>query len=116
MKANASLFLLAGLLLQGCGKGDPAPSGQTNTASSGNPLTAPADYIAAAARAERSASKTVSGVALDLAIQLYSAQEGKFPGDLNQLVPAYLPNIPPPPAGMKYSYDPKSGVVKVEPK
>jgi hypothetical protein len=116
LKAIASLFLLAGLLFSGCGKDETASARQTNATSSGNPLTAPVDYLGAAAKAQKSATKTVAGTGIDQAIKLYYTQEGKFPADLNQLVPEYLPNLPALPAGMKYNYDPKTGVVKIEPK
>ena len=116
LKAIAFLFLSAGLLLVSCGKDEPASARQTNAAPGGNPLTAPADYLGAAAKAQKSASGTVVGAGIDQAIKLYYAQEGKFPADLNQLVPGYLPNIPAPPTGMKYSYDPQTGVVKIVPK
>jgi hypothetical protein len=116
LKAIASLFLPAGLLLAGCGKEESASARQTNAAPGGNPLTAPVDYLGAAAKAQKSASGTVVGVGMDQAIKLYYAQEGKFPADLNQLVPGYLPNIPAPPVGMKYNYDPQTGVVKIVPK
>ena len=115
MKICTSFLLLAGFLFAGCGKKEAAPPTPTNASSSGNPLTAPVDYLGALGKAKRSADKTLSGVGLDQAVNLFSAQEGRLPKDLNELVPAYLPSIPPAPAGMKYSYDPKTGVVKVVP-
>jgi hypothetical protein len=109
-------FLFAGLLAAGCGKQETPAAGSTNTTAntgSGNPLTAPVDYLSAAAKAQKSASKTILDAGLDQAIKLFYAEQGRFPNDLKELTPQYLPAIPPAPAGMKYSYDAKSGVVKV---
>ena len=116
MKSTASIVLLAGLLISGCGKDAPPSSGSTNTSSSGNPLTAPVDYLGAVSKAKKTADKTVATVGIDQAIKMYSAEMGTMPKNLNELVPSYLPSIPPAPAGMKYDYDPKTGVVKVVPK
>jgi len=116
MKSTASIVLLAGLLLSGCGKDAPPSSGSTNTSSSGNPLTAPVDYLGAVSKAKKTTDKTVATVGIDQAIKMYSAEMGSMPKDLNALVPSYLPSIPPAPTGMKYDYDPKTGIVKVVPK
>jgi hypothetical protein len=116
MKSQPFRILLAGLLVSGCGK-NPAPnSGATNTSSSGNPLTAPVDYLGAVSKAKKTADKSLATVGIDQAIKMYSAEMGNLPKDLNELVPSYLSNIPPAPSGMKYDYDPKTGIVKVVPK
>ena len=115
MKAMVLPLLAAGLFFTGCGKDESGSSGKTNASSSGNPLTAPVDYLGAAGKAKQSASKTLLGAGLDQAIKLFYAETGRFPNDLKELTPQYLPNIPTPPIGMKYDYDPKTGVVKVVP-
>jgi len=116
MKLLPTLPLMAGLLLAGCQKepdSKPAPS----STSGGNPATAPADYLGAAANAHKTATTKVASTGLDQTIKLFYAQEGRFPKDLNELVrPEYLNAIPPPPAGMKYDYNPQSGQIKVVPK
>ena len=112
--ATTSL-LLAGFLFAGCGKSDSSAPKSTNTTSSGNPLTAPVDYLGAVNQAHKRAGKVVSSAGLDQAIKMFYATEGKFPATLNVLVPDYLHSIPPAPNGMKYNYDPKSGSIKVEP-
>ena len=70
----------------GCSKQDsakPAASqAEGSGASSGNPLTAPVDYLGAMGKAQKSASKTVSAAGLDQAVKLFYAQEGRFPKDL----------------------------------
>jgi len=114
MKASVLPCLMAGFFLCGCGKGGDA---EKPASSSGNPVTAPADYLGAAAKAKKSADTTVANTGLNQAIKLFYAQEGRFPKDLNELVrPEYLNAIPPPPTGMKYAYDASTGVVKVVPK
>ena len=113
--ATTSL-LLAGFLFTGCGKSDSSAPKSTNISSSGNPLTAPVDYLGAVGQAQKRAGKVVSSAGLDQAIKMFYATEGKFPASLSALVPDYLHTIPPAPNGMKYNYDPKSGSIKVEPK
>src|SRR5512138_875601 len=115
MKTFAFFLLAAGLLLAGCKKDEPGSAAKTNTASGGNPLTAPVDYVGAAVKAKQSAGKTLLGAGLDQAISLFYTETGRFPKDLKELTPQYLPSLPEPPAGMKYDYDPKSGVAKVVP-
>src|SRR5687768_7036972 len=114
MRSHVSLFLVAGLLFIGCGKDQSSSSSaSTNAASSANPLTAPVDYLGAAAKARQSAEKTLSPLGLEQAIQMFHAQEGRFPKNLQELVPVYLASIPPAPAGARYDYDSKTGFLKV---
>jgi hypothetical protein len=114
MRTFAALSLLsAGLLLTGCKKDEPPPAGSANNSSSGNPLTAPVDYLGAAANAQKSSSKTVLNAGLGQAIKMFYAEKGRFPSELKELSPDYLPSIPPPPVGMKYHYDSKTGEVKL---
>src|SRR5262245_11883321 len=114
MKPSLLLPVAAGLLLAACGqKADnsapstnapPAttPPQTTNTsADGGSVLTAPVDYLAAAARAQQSAVKTVDVAAVNQAIQMFNVQEGRYPKDLNELVEKkYMPKLPPVPYGM----------------
>jgi hypothetical protein len=112
------LFLctaLSALFVAGCGDNQTTAPKTTNTASSGNPLTAPVDYLGTVAQGQKRAVKVVSTVGLEQAIQMFQAQEGKQPASLNALVPDFIKSIPPAPAGMKYDYDPKTGSVKVVP-
>jgi len=117
MKAHIPIFIVAGMLLVGCGdsSNQPAPGATTNApASSGNPLTAPVDYLNSAAKAQQAAVKTVDTASLNKAIQMFNVQEGRFPKDLNELVAKkYIPQIPTPPSGTKIEYDANAGTVKV---
>ena len=89
---------------------------QPADSSSGNPLSAPADYVGAVVKAQKSAQKTISTVGLDQAIKTFAAEEGRFPNDLNELVTkGTIPSLPRVPNGMKFEYDPKTGIAKVVP-
>jgi hypothetical protein len=109
----AALFGAAGCEQKSADKKAPA----TNAASSGNPITAPVDYLGAAAQAKRVSEKTVDLAALRQAIQLFYAQEDRYPRDLQELVnEKYLGALPPPPAGMQFKYNPANGEVSIAPK
>src|SRR5829696_2266245 len=115
MRMALPLIMMAGLLFCGCGKRDSASS-STNTSASGNPITAPVDYLGAAAKANRAAEKTVDTVGLNQAVQLFQVQEGRLPKNLDELVTKkYVNSIPPPPAGMKYDYNTQTGQLKIVP-
>jgi len=119
MKKALSLLLLGGLALVGCGKKESQSSASSTNEnnSSGNPLTAPVDYLGAVAKAKKSAEKTVETVSLNQAIQQFSVAEGRYPKDLNELVTEkYLTKLPDAPYGMKIVYDAAKGEVKVVPK
>ena len=102
------------LMFVGCGKKSDSPAQSTNTTSSGNPLTAPVDYLGAIGKAQRNAVKAIDTAALNQSIQLFNAQEGRNPKDLDELVEKkYLGQIPDAPYGMKIVYDANAGQVKV---
>src|SRR6185295_8124246 len=86
---------------------------KASEASSGNAI---ADYANSLGNAQKSAQKTLTTVGIDQAIKTFYTQEGRLPKDLDELVTKGVINqIPPPPRGMKYDYDAKSGVIKVVP-
>src|SRR2546423_14820902 len=116
MKRLLSVLLLGGLALSGCSKKEAAStSSATNeNYSSGNPLTAPVDYLGAVVKAKKSAEQTVETVSLNQAVQQFSVAEGRYPKDLDELVKEkYLPRLPDPPYGMKIVYDAAKGQVTV---
>jgi len=124
MKRSLSLLVGAGLLLAGCGKKEsaqkPAGTNQAGTnqpstnQASGSLLTAPVDYVGALGQAKRASEKVVDTAALNQTIQLFYAQEDRFPTNLNELVTMrYLPSLPKPPYGMKFDYDARLGQLKV---
>jgi hypothetical protein len=108
MKSILALMSLLGVLLVGCGEKPGAPA--KSDAAAG-----PGDYLKSAAKAQKSAIKTVDTAALNKAIELFYVQEGRFPKDLDELAEKkFIPEIPPAPAGMKIVYDAKAGIVRVE--
>lgn len=109
------LILLAGLLFAGCGDGGGDKSNPAGGTSSGNPITAPVDYLGAVGKAQQSAGKTTASVGLTQAIKMFEAQEGRRPRTLEELVPEFMDRIPAPPAGMKFLYNPADGSLKVIP-
>ena len=114
MKAIFLLTAATGLLLAGCGKKYDQPAPATNAPASGSLLTAPVDYLGAAAKAQQSAVKTVDTTSLNKAIEMFNVQEGRFPKDLNELVEKkFIPQLPTPPFGTKLEYDANAGTVRV---
>lgn len=106
-------------LLAGCG--DSGSKKTTATAATnaepkydtGNPLTAPADYLGAVVQAQKHAEKVIDVSYINQAIQQFNAMEGRLPKDLNELVPNYVGKMPVPPYGTKLVYDATAGTVKV---
>jgi hypothetical protein len=115
-KSFILLILVAGLFVA-CKKSKDSSSTagkNPSSASSGNPVTAPADYLGALGKGKRSADATLETASINKAVQLFYAQEGRFPKDLKELNrPEYLPQMPQPPAGMKFDYNPRTGEVKI---
>jgi hypothetical protein len=114
---NASFVILAaGLAFAGCSKQESAAPAKTDysATTSGNPATAPVDYLGAVGKAKKFSEKVVDTASLNQAIQLFYAQEDRFPKDLNELVKEkYLASLPTPPPGTRFDYNPQSGTVKV---
>ncbi|MCL4180661.1 MAG: hypothetical protein KJ072_23310 [Verrucomicrobia bacterium] len=113
-----TLLLLASVCVAaaawtGCGR-DEGSSAKSTNAAGGNPLTAPADYLGAAAKAKQSSEKVIDTIAINQAISLFHTSEGRFPRDLNELVTEkYMPRLPEAPYGMKIEYDAARGQVKI---
>jgi len=118
MKTHFLVLALTAVLLTACGNkhsGKPASSTKS-TAGSTNKIgfaTAPVDYLGAVAQAQKYAVKTIDVSYINQAIQLFNAQEGRLPKDLNELVPNYVGKLPKPPYGTKLVYDAATGTVKV---
>ena len=101
-------------LITSCSQKTDQSTSTNSAASSSSPLTAPVDYLGAAAKAQQSAVRTVDTVSIKEAIQTFNVDHGRNPKDLNELVEQkYMPKIPEPPYGMKITYDANSGDVKV---
>ena len=116
MKALLASLGIGICFVTGCGKTEAPPPAATatNTTATGNPLTAPVDYLGAVGKAKRVSEKVADTATLKQAIQMFQASEDRFPKDLNELVKTgYLPALPKVPYGTKFSYNPTTGEVKV---
>lgn len=113
-------MLLILLGVSACSKngGDDATGDtSTNDYSSGNPLTAPTDYLEAVAKGQKKAANTINMASVTQAVDLYYAAEGSYAESLQKLVDeGYLAAIPEAPAGKVLIYDPKTGSVTLEAK
>jgi Tfp pilus assembly protein PilF len=124
MKPSFLISVAAGLLLAGCGdnhsgkqaqatNSTATPTNATVNYNTGNPITAPVDYLGAVAQAKKYSEKQIDLAYLNEAIQQFNAAEGRYPKDLNELMPNYIGKIPQAPYGSKIVYDAASGTVKV---
>lgn len=96
-----------GVLAIGCNKDN-----KSSSSSGGNPLTAPVDYLGATVNAQKRSTVKIDLISLNQAVQLFNAQEGRNPKDLEELVSShYMGQLPTPPPGMKLSYDSNAGKV-----
>jgi hypothetical protein len=74
------------------------------------------NYVGAAVKGEQSAFKTIDTVSLNQEVQLFNAQEGRYPKTLSELVEKnYLHQLPQAPANQKIIYDAGQGKVSVVP-
>ena len=113
-----ALGVLTLSLLVGCGEKSAPPATakkvETQNNSSGNPITAPVDYLGAVAKAKKTSISVVDAASLKRAIDMFKQEEERYPKDLNELVAKqYMPALPAPPYQMKYQYNPATGDLKV---
>jgi hypothetical protein len=121
MKTCVLLLTVGAMFLAGCGGTSSTPAQGTNSVATnadanyntGNPLTAPVDYLGAVGQAQKYAIKQIDLAYLNQAIQQFNAAEGRYPKDLNELVPNYVGKMPQAPYGYKIVYDAASGTVTV---
>jgi len=113
MKKTFWMFLLcAGLAA--CSKKEAAKAPDIDNNSSGNPITAPVDYLGAVNKARKTVIKQIDLAAVQNAINLFKAQEDRYPKDMNELVQKhYLGQVPQLPPGQQLNYNPKTGELKV---
>jgi hypothetical protein len=112
---NPKVVVLIGCaLLAGCGKKKVAEKNLLTNNNSGNPITAPADYLGAVNQARKFAIRRVDIAQLQNAINLFNGQEDRYPRDLNELVAKhYIQAIPALPQGSRYTYNPATGDIRV---
>lgn len=102
--ASSLTFLVA------CGKKDSAAKPDLENNSSGNPVTAPVDYLGAVNKAKKASERTLDLASLKQAIQMFQANEDRYPTNLQEVVAKnYIRQIPTAPAGYRLTYDPKTG-------
>lgn len=108
---NVALSALSmALLATGCG--DSSKSGTpANTVS--NAVTAPVNYLGAVVEAQKHAEKVIDVAYINQDIQLFNASEGRYPKDLQEMIPTYLAKLPEVPYGYKLVYDTTTYTVKV---
>lgn len=116
MKRRLFLIPLLAVLIPGCGEKPETAASATNSTSSGNPITAPVDYLGAVNAAHKQAATVVDVTTLQKAVQAFQAGEERLPGSLQELVSeGYLPRLPDVPRGFRFDYNPQNGQVRVVP-
>jgi hypothetical protein len=115
MKKFLVLPLAAGLFLTGCGEKASQKTTQAVNAVS-NVVDAPLNYVGAVVQAQKHAENVIDVSYINQDIQMFNASEGRYPNDLQELIPNYLGKMPEVPFGYKLVYDTNSYTVKVVPK
>ena|SRR5271163_508187 len=117
MKKSILPLIAVAAFLAGCGDDNSKKTAQATNApvryDTGNPLTAPADYLGAVVQAQKYAEKQIDLSYVNQAIQQFNAGEGHYPKDLQEMIPNYLAKVPDAPYGYKIVYDANTGTVKV---
>jgi len=109
MKANFLVLAAASIFLAGCGDSS-KPGTAANEAS--NVVTAPLTYIGAVGRAKKFAENQIDVSYINEDIQMFNASEGRYPKDLQEMIPTYLGKMPVVPQGYKLDYDTNTHTVK----
>jgi hypothetical protein len=108
------------LLLAGCGENSSSSSATNNVSTNatvnyanGNPLTVAPDYAGAVMQAQRYSEQQIDLAYVNQAIQQFNAGEGRYPTNLQEMIPNYLGKMPQAPYGYKIVYDANTGTIKV---
>ena len=110
MKIPTLILMAATALVAGCGDSS-KPGTVANEVS--NVVTAPVNYLGAVVEAQKHAEKVIDVAYINQDIQLFAASEGRYPKDLQELIPNYLGKMPVVPFGYKLNYDSTAHTVKV---
>jgi len=110
MKTSFLLSAAVAMLLAGCGK-DSTATKAVNTVS--NVVDAPLNYVSTVVEVEKHSQKVIDVSYMNQAIQLFNAQEGRYPKTLDELVPNYVGKLPETPYGTKLAYDTNTYTVTV---
>ena len=109
MKTFLIPLVAATALLAGCGD----DSSKKTAAATNEP--APGGYLGAIVQAQQHSEKVIDVAYINQDIQLFNASEGRYPKDLQELIPNYLGKMPVVPNGYKIVYDTNTYSVKVVP-
>ena len=107
MKTFLIPLVAAAALLAGCGD-----DSSKKTAAATNE-SAPGGYLGAIMQAQQHSEKVIDVAYINQDIQLFNASEGRYPKDLQELIPNYLGKMPAVPNGYKIVYDTNTWSVKV---
>ena len=99
------------MFLAGCGDSSKKTAQAVNAVS--NVVDAPLNYVGAVVQAQKYAEKTIDVSYVNQDIQMFNASEGRYPKDLQEMIPNYLAKMPVVPYGYKLVYDTNSYTVKV---
>jgi hypothetical protein len=102
MKKFLALPLLAAFFLTGCGDSS-KPGTTANTVS--NVVDAPLNYVGAVVQAQKHSENVIDVAYINEDIKMFYASEGRYPKDLQELIPEYLGKMPAVPLGYKLVYD-----------
>jgi hypothetical protein len=106
-------FLVLGLLASACGD---QPEPDINENSSGNPVTAPVDYLGAVNKGRNKAIVSAGLMQVNSAINQFKATSSQPPTSLQELISeGLLAELPAVPNGMKWNYNPQTGAATVVP-
>ena len=72
----------------------------------------PIDYLQTVTRQPKAVAKKLDALAMQQSLRAFEALEGRLPATLDELKKAGF-DIPAPPAGTAYQYDPKTGKVEL---
>lgn len=89
----------------------PAPTATPPAATTNNPLAVPGEYLETVVAAKSQAQVKVALSTLSQRVQAFQALNDRLPASLDEL--AKEGPLPPLPANLTYSYDPKTGTVDV---
>jgi hypothetical protein len=114
MKILLIPLVAAMALLIGCGEKASQKATQAVNAVS-NVVDAPLNYLGAVVEAKKHAENVIDVSYINQDIQMFNASEGRYPKDLQELIPNYLGRMPEVPYGYRLVYDTNTYTVKTVP-